>query len=364
MAIRQEGNTYYGLSTDTKPTGAVLNGREFKEMDTGKKYLFDAENGEWLEQPEEGGGGGGGSSTLSGLTDVDISNPSDGQTLVFNSASGKWENGGNMPTPSASNVGGALSVIKTKHTGATIAPSQTVTLTDHDDGIYAVLQNANLQLFTVGQEITVNFNGASVSGIINYSADGMVTYVTLWPVIEEALHEISLVVMDNSSELRVDDFYGGEGDSFSIAVNAVEYAYQYGLDPYPGYDAVLELDNATLKLAGNVSLVKGNIIDLIAKADRGAAVNILAYGLTSEASGHNDVRVFNVLMARFGSYVGEGELPYVEVDITDSNAAESAYASSSSGGTNNKQINFYVVGTQDRPIRRIEINAGGAQLTS
>lgn len=40
-----------------------------------------------------GGGGGGGSSTLSGLTDVDISNPTDGQTLVYNGASGKWENG-------------------------------------------------------------------------------------------------------------------------------------------------------------------------------------------------------------------------------------------------------------------------------
>lgn len=38
--------------------------------------------------------GGGGSSTLSGLTDVDISNPTDGQTLVYNSTSGKWENGG------------------------------------------------------------------------------------------------------------------------------------------------------------------------------------------------------------------------------------------------------------------------------
>lgn len=35
----------------------------------------------------------GGSSTLSGLTDVDISNPSDGQTLVYNATSGKWENG-------------------------------------------------------------------------------------------------------------------------------------------------------------------------------------------------------------------------------------------------------------------------------
>ena len=40
-----------------------------------------------------GGGRGGGSSTLSGLTDVDISNPTDGQTLVFNGTTGKWENG-------------------------------------------------------------------------------------------------------------------------------------------------------------------------------------------------------------------------------------------------------------------------------
>lgn len=39
-------------------------------------------------------GGGGGSSTLSGLTDVDISNPTNGQTLVYNATSGKWENGG------------------------------------------------------------------------------------------------------------------------------------------------------------------------------------------------------------------------------------------------------------------------------
>ena len=40
-----------------------------------------------------GGGGGGGSSSLSRLTDVDISNPTDGQTLVYNATSGKWENG-------------------------------------------------------------------------------------------------------------------------------------------------------------------------------------------------------------------------------------------------------------------------------
>ena len=82
-------------STDVKPTEGIGNGSQLREMDTGKDYAFDAENGEWLEQPSEGGGGGGGggSSTLSGLTDVDISNPTDGQTLVYNSTSGKWENG-------------------------------------------------------------------------------------------------------------------------------------------------------------------------------------------------------------------------------------------------------------------------------
>lgn len=90
MAISQYGNEYYGLSGDDKPIGTPLNGRKFTEMDTSKEYRFDAENQQWLQQA---GGGGGGSSTLSGLTDVDISNPTDGQTLVYNAESGKWENG-------------------------------------------------------------------------------------------------------------------------------------------------------------------------------------------------------------------------------------------------------------------------------
>lgn len=89
MAISQYGNEYYGLSGDDKPIGTPLNGRKFTEMDTSKEYRFDAENQQWLQQS----GGGGGSSTLSGLTDVDISNPTDGQVLVYNAESGKWVNG-------------------------------------------------------------------------------------------------------------------------------------------------------------------------------------------------------------------------------------------------------------------------------
>lgn len=41
--------TYYGLSTDTKPTDGVGNGSAFLEMDTGKIYFYDVENTTWRE---------------------------------------------------------------------------------------------------------------------------------------------------------------------------------------------------------------------------------------------------------------------------------------------------------------------------
>lgn len=44
---------YQGLSTDTKPAGASTpNGAAFIEIDTGKGFMFDAENKEWHELPE------------------------------------------------------------------------------------------------------------------------------------------------------------------------------------------------------------------------------------------------------------------------------------------------------------------------
>ena len=53
---REEGMTkegqeleYRGLSTDDKPTENVTNGSIFIEIDTGKIYMFDLENEEWME---------------------------------------------------------------------------------------------------------------------------------------------------------------------------------------------------------------------------------------------------------------------------------------------------------------------------
>ena len=61
-----------------------------------KRYLgggVSFEQKDVYQEFSEEEGGGGGSTTLSGLTDVDISEPTNGQTLVYNATSGKWENG-------------------------------------------------------------------------------------------------------------------------------------------------------------------------------------------------------------------------------------------------------------------------------
>lgn len=61
-----------------------------------KRYLgggVSFEQKDVYQEFSEDEGGGGGSSTLSGLTDVDITDPTDGQTIVYNASAGKWENG-------------------------------------------------------------------------------------------------------------------------------------------------------------------------------------------------------------------------------------------------------------------------------
>lgn len=42
---------YAGLSGDVKPMEDVENGAWYTEIDTGKKFRFDMENSQWIEQP-------------------------------------------------------------------------------------------------------------------------------------------------------------------------------------------------------------------------------------------------------------------------------------------------------------------------
>ena len=40
---------WFGLADDTKPTDGIRNGDDYTEIDTGKKWYFDEENGDWID---------------------------------------------------------------------------------------------------------------------------------------------------------------------------------------------------------------------------------------------------------------------------------------------------------------------------
>lgn len=130
-----------GTTTPTSQTGA--DGQFYIQYETVSNVdsvvgMYFKKDGEWLEISLGGGGGAdyvectqaqydaweqagtldptvmyfitdgqsGGSSTLAGLSDVNLTNPTDGQLLKYNGTSGKWENAGiiNDTTASASSV--------------------------------------------------------------------------------------------------------------------------------------------------------------------------------------------------------------------------------------------------------------------
>ena len=59
------------LAADTKPTTGIANGSMCLEIDTGKLYAYNEDDGEWVEQPGAGGGGGSGSDRVIIVADSD-----------------------------------------------------------------------------------------------------------------------------------------------------------------------------------------------------------------------------------------------------------------------------------------------------
>ena len=78
---------------DSASTPNEINPNDTESTITNIKAMF----GFWTEQyisalGQGSGGGGGGASALADLTDVSLSSPTNGQALVYNATSGKWEN--------------------------------------------------------------------------------------------------------------------------------------------------------------------------------------------------------------------------------------------------------------------------------
>lgn len=93
LSIEFFSSLFKAYDSASTPNEIVPNGGDTTAI-TNIKAMF----GFWTEQylsalgQNSGGGGGGGSTTLAGLLDVAISNPQNGDALIYNATSGKWEN--------------------------------------------------------------------------------------------------------------------------------------------------------------------------------------------------------------------------------------------------------------------------------
>ena len=74
-----------------------------------------------------GGGGGGGSTTLAGLDDVAVSNPGNGQALVYNTSEGKWKN----TTLAISSISGLQAALDSKQASGNYVTSVKVGSTSY-----------------------------------------------------------------------------------------------------------------------------------------------------------------------------------------------------------------------------------------
>lgn len=74
--VNLDTDEYRGLSSDVKPT-KVGNGSTMLEIDTGKRYMYDAEHDEWHVMPSEGGSGSGAVDSVNGKTGDVVLNASD-----------------------------------------------------------------------------------------------------------------------------------------------------------------------------------------------------------------------------------------------------------------------------------------------
>ena len=130
----------------------------------------------------EAGGGGGGSSTLAGLTDVDISSPTNGQALVYDANEAKWKNG------AGGGGGGGIDYSETEQdTGLKWIDGKTVYQKTFKQLITGLPSSG---LYTIPHNISNMETVISIDGVINHSS--VVPYGETFPSKDNTMGRVSV----------------------------------------------------------------------------------------------------------------------------------------------------------------------------
>jgi len=195
-----------GLSTDTKPTDSIegikiQNGSSFRELDTGKKFLFDAENTTWNEVSSGGGGGGGStlieksisangtynasSDNADGYSKVTVDIPSGGHTVIVTTipnAKVTLTSLDNTYTDIADNTGelqltGVVAGTYTVSATYDDATSDTTTISIQD---HTVTEDSFATLtISASANTTITVTDGTVTKTLEYTGTPIVQYVSL-----------------------------------------------------------------------------------------------------------------------------------------------------------------------------------------
>ena len=143
--------------------------------------------------------------------------------------------GGQLPTPTAQDVGKVATVVGETSKGAVIAPEQSVTVSGEDG---AVLSNANISLFTVGTYCAVTINGTDYSGTVEERKG--------FPTLAFSLgvgHGEAIFGAINGNLLFV-----AESGTYTVSVNVASTSVSYGLSAPSGVVLVVheDIDDETL----------------------------------------------------------------------------------------------------------------------
>jgi len=194
-------------------------------------------------------GGGGGASYLSQLLDVIISNPQNGQSLVYDSTLAKWVNQ-NLQQGSVSSV--ALSV----PTGLLVSNGSSQTITA--SGTFAITFATGYEAFKPLDYFDANKN-AKKANALNVSAVKKAwgqTYIDINGVpatISGNMEDVGDVTMDNNKSIKIKDTNGNAASLFSLNSSDV---LNIG---HAGYET--NLRGLAVKFVYGASSVLGMILD-------------------------------------------------------------------------------------------------------
>ena len=161
-----------GTTVAETPPAIPGNGELWFDSATGVLYLYydDGTSGQWIQPAalQVGGGSGGGATALSGLTDVQLTSPSNGQVLKYNGT--KWVNGTDN-TSTGGGGGSSFSTISVSGQNNVVATSASDTLT--------LQAGSNITITTDPTSDTITIAASSIGGATNFTNLSDVSSATL-----------------------------------------------------------------------------------------------------------------------------------------------------------------------------------------